>query len=59
MAQVEPKDAAASPRLAHSADLQEIKIYSHSTLLYWWPAWAFGFVSTLLNAGQETFLATW
>jgi hypothetical protein len=38
--------------------LQEIKIYSHSTLLYWWPAWAFGFVSAVLNAGQENYLAT-
>jgi hypothetical protein len=33
-------------------------IYGHSTLLYWWPAWAFGFVFALLNAGQEKFLAT-
>jgi hypothetical protein len=41
-----------------SGRLQEINIYSHSTLLYWWPAWAFGFVFTLLNAGQEKFLAT-
>ncbi len=32
---------------------QEIRIYSHSTLLYWWPAWAIGFVIALLNAGQE------
>lgn len=38
--------------------LQEVKIYSHSTLLYWWPAWALGYVSALLNAGQEQFLAT-
>jgi hypothetical protein len=37
---------------------QEITIYSHSTLLYWWPAWAFGFVLAILNAGQEKFLAT-
>lgn len=37
---------------------KEIKIYSHSTLFYWWPAWAFGFVGALLNAGQEQFLAT-
>ena len=58
MTQVEPKDAAASATLAHSVASQEIKIYSHSTLLYWWPAWAFGFVSALLNAGQEKFLAT-
>jgi hypothetical protein len=38
--------------------VQEVHIYSHSTLLYWWPAWAFGFVIALLNAGQERFLAT-
>ena len=37
---------------------QEITVYGHSTLLYWWPAWAFGFVIALLNAGQERFLAT-
>ncbi|MGB0086509.1 MAG: hypothetical protein WBP94_14190 [Rhodomicrobiaceae bacterium] len=37
---------------------QEIRIYSHSTLLYWWPAWAIGFVIALLNAGQERLLAT-
>jgi hypothetical protein len=37
---------------------QEINVYGHSTLLYWWPAWAFGFLSALLNAGQEQFLAT-
>jgi hypothetical protein len=37
---------------------QEIYVYGHSTLLYWWPAWAFGFLSALLNAGQEQFLAT-
>lgn len=42
----------------HPAATQEINIYSHSTLLYWWPAWAFGFVIALLNAGQEKFLAT-
>lgn len=40
------------------AALQEIHVYGHSTLLYWWPAWAFGFVIALLNAGQEKFLAT-
>ena len=43
--------AGASPRAA----LQEI---SQSTLLYWWPAWAFGFVLPLLNAWQAKFLAT-
>jgi hypothetical protein len=43
---------------ARPATLQEIKIYSHSTLLYWWPAWAIGFVIAILNAGQERLLAT-
>lgn len=38
--------------------LQEITIYGHSTLLYWWPAWAAGFVCAILNEGQERLLAT-
>jgi hypothetical protein len=49
---------ATHPALPHAAAQQAITIYSHSTLLYWWPAWAFGFVIALLNAGQEKFLAT-
>ena len=44
--------------VAQPAVLQEINVYGHSTLLYWWPAWALGFVIALLNAGQEKFLAT-
>ena len=55
---IQEKDAATNAALVQPAALQEIKIYSHSTLLYWWPAWAFGFVIALLNAGQEKFLAT-
>jgi len=50
--------AAPGEALPHEAALQEINIYSHSTLLYWWPAWAFGFVIALLDAGQEKYLAT-
>jgi hypothetical protein len=46
---------AASPR---PAALQEVIIYGHSTLLYWWPAWCLGFVIAALNAGQERFLPT-
>jgi hypothetical protein len=53
--QTDTATVAASP---HPLALQEIYVYSHSTLLYWWPAWAFGFVIALLNAGQEKFLAT-
>jgi hypothetical protein len=50
---IDQTDAAVAGALPHTAQ-QEI---SHSTLLYWWPAWAFGFVLPLLNAGQEKFLA--
>lgn len=50
--------AAASEAALHPMALQEIKVYSHSTLLYWWPAWAFGFLLALLNSGQEKFLGT-
>jgi hypothetical protein len=55
---IDQTDAATAKAVAHPVALQEINIYSHSTLLYWWPAWAFGFVFALLNAGQEKFLAT-
>jgi len=52
------KGALTVAALPQPATPQEIKIYGHSTLLYWWPAWAFGFLFALLNAGQEEFLAT-
>ncbi len=55
---IDQTDAAAVAASPHPVALQEINVYSHSTLLYWWPAWAFGFVIALLNAGQEKFLAT-
>jgi hypothetical protein len=55
---IDQTDAATVAASPHPVALQEIKVYSHSTLLYWWSAWAFGFVIALLNAGQEKFLAT-
>jgi hypothetical protein len=55
---IDQTDTGAVGAVPHAAAEQEITIYSHSTLLYWWPAWAFGFVIALLNAGQEKFLAT-
>jgi len=51
-------DAATRAAMLPPSVRQEIKIYGHSTLLYWWPAWAFGFLIAGLNAGQERFLAT-
>lgn len=55
---IDQTHAGTAEAVPHPVTLQEITIYSHSTLLYWWPAWAFGFVAALLNAGQEQFLAT-
>src|SRR5262245_2327335 len=34
---------------AAAARVPEVFVYSHSTLVYWWPAWAFGFVFAFLN----------
>jgi DNA invertase Pin-like site-specific DNA recombinase len=53
-----PVVATASPP-TDAVRSQQVNIYSHSTLLYWWPAWAFGFVVGLLNLGQERFAAVW
>ncbi|MDX2290411.1 MAG: hypothetical protein NW217_16530 [Hyphomicrobiaceae bacterium] len=54
----QPIKADASAISYKLAPVQELRIYSHSTLLYWWPAWAFGYLAALVNAGQEQFLAT-
>jgi hypothetical protein len=54
---IDQTDVATTPELAKPV-AQQINIYGHSNLLYWWPAWAFGFLFALLNAGQEQFLAT-
>src|SRR5207248_9788169 len=29
--------------------MDEIRIYSHSPLFYWWPVWLFGFLFALLT----------
>src|SRR2546427_8335600 len=29
---------------------EEVRIYSHSSLFYWWPVWAAGFIMGLLTA---------
>ncbi len=43
MATVSPAPGIAD-HLTHQAD---IKIYSHSALLYWWPVWAVAFLAAL------------
>jgi hypothetical protein len=32
---------------------QEIRVYSHSTLFYWWPAWLLGLLIGLLNLSED------
>jgi hypothetical protein len=43
-----PQHAQASP--AAPAHANEIRIVSHSSLFYWWPVWAVGFLMALLSA---------
>lgn len=52
---IEETNSAAAPQ---QAALREIVIYGHTTLFFWWPAWAIGFLFAVLDAGQEKFLAT-
>src|SRR5436190_6498706 len=34
------------PILPHA---REMRVYSHSTLFYWWPVWAVGFLMAMLT----------
>jgi hypothetical protein len=34
---------------AEASSVPQIFVYSHSTVVYWWPAWAFGFLFSALN----------
>jgi hypothetical protein len=51
-----PAEVPTRPIVATPVTKQEIRIYSHSTLFYWWPAWAFGFAFALLSLAQEDIL---
>src|SRR5438876_6921356 len=41
--------AATPPAAAGSHAEQDLVIYSHSPLFYWWPVWAVGFIMALLT----------
>jgi hypothetical protein len=47
--------AAMPPRTAEPAAPREIVVYSHSTLFYWWPVWAAGFIMGAISffSGQR------
>ena len=63
----EPQKPAASPVPAASSgsvqdalnQLSELKVYTHSPILYWWPIWVLGFVFgfvSLFVGGEGTFV---
>jgi hypothetical protein len=49
----QPRTAPVESEKQHA--LRRMRIYSHSSLLYWWPVWAVGYVMTLVTywQGQE------
>ncbi len=38
-----------APPPTQTSQMHEVKIYSHSSLFYWWPVWAIGFILGLLT----------
>jgi hypothetical protein len=36
---------------------QEIRVYSHSTIFYWWPAWFFGLLIGFVNLSEGAILS--
>src|SRR5262245_58597572 len=46
--------------MAHSTPSapQEVTVVSHSTLLYWWPVWACGFLMAIITWAEGTLMAT-
>src|SRR5262245_15694647 len=36
-------------RLAPGQQVPELRLYSHSTLFYWWPVWLLGYLFALLT----------
>src|SRR5579863_9624825 len=50
-----PRPAAAPIPPAHK---NEIRIISHSTLFYWWPVWALGFLMALVTLFSGQYMIT-
>jgi hypothetical protein len=40
---------AAAPPVDATPEFDEIRVYSHSPLFYWWPVWLFGFIFSLIT----------
>lgn len=45
-------DQAAAPAPAHPGSATEIRVYSHSPIIYWWVVWAYGFFCAALTYFQ-------
>jgi hypothetical protein len=48
-AQPAPEHAPAHPPHAPPEAPEEVRIYGHTTLFYWWPVWAVGYLMALLT----------
>ncbi len=46
----QPAEMAASDVVPHHGS--EVKIYSHSTIFYWWPVWVVGFVMAAITYSE-------
>lgn len=42
--------------VAGTLRVPQITVYNHSTMFYWWPAWAFGLLIALVKEGSDRFL---
>lgn len=49
MSTVPPEGAAAAAAVPTTSTPQSVTVISHSTLFYWWPVWAVGFLMALLT----------
>ena len=43
----------AVPAARTAMRIRQVRVYRHSTMFYWWPAWVFGFAIALIKEGQE------
>src|SRR5436309_13886575 len=44
-----PAAAQVPPATDTTPEFDEIRVYSHSPLFYWWPVWLFGFIFSLIT----------
>jgi hypothetical protein len=55
-----PEAPVPPPGAGHSPPppaFDEIRVYSHSPLFYWWPVWAFGFIFSLVTLADNERMA--